>query len=526
MAETTTLGNSLNTDMSAMPFMGSTKEAQDYSSKALPLMKEQIAGEAGLEKEKLLQKASEFGAKSKSEREYQQQATGLYKEAENKELEYPRPEFHPTKENAQSLGELFSLVATMGVMLGGGGKMAAQGALDSMTGMLKGWQSGRKDLYEKELKEFDKEYKRVQDIRTDIQNKLQKGMQLASIDKEASYSELQQAAALSGASSIVQSYIKAGQPKMALDLMNKAISIDKDVLDRQQKAEQHRQSMFSSHAANYQYFQNPDGTVIAINTKNPQDVQTLSKETSDLLRGANKLGGTKKEKDLKKGETVAQNMSEIIGQKIDIDTAAKIAATHDFTRKLQDLKTTNVKLGNVSGIAVNFSNQINQFLTRKVGENGYITQADMDEAKTNLDSDKSFQGLSDKSKIMAKKELDTVMSYLQTKYGNRAPVAEFRAANSVLSRKSSSATSYNAILDNEITAANQRLAPLVNPKQAKSIYDYLDKNADEITNILNPEKTSDLENLLKQNNLPYEPNKFDYMILDGVVHSKPKAKVQ
>ena len=236
MAETTTLGNSLNTDMSAMPFMGSTKEAQDYSSKALPLMKEQIAGEAGLEKEKLLQKASEFGAKSKSEREYQQQATGLYKEAENKELEYPRPEFHPTKENAQSLGELFSLVATMGVMLGGSGKMAAQGALDSMTGMLKGWQSGRKDLYEKELKEFDKEYKRVQDIRTDIQNKLQKGMQLASIDKEASYSELQQAAALSGASSIVQSYIKAGQPKMALDLMNKAISIDKDVKDRQQRA--------------------------------------------------------------------------------------------------------------------------------------------------------------------------------------------------------------------------------------------------------------------------------------------------
>ena len=236
MAETTTLGNSLNTDMSAMPFMGSTKEAQDYSKRALPLMKDQIAGEAGLEKEKLLQKASEFGAKSKSEREYQQQATGLYKEAENKELEYPRPEFHPTKENAQSLGELFSLVATMGVMLGGGGKMAAQGALDSMTGMLKGWQSGRKDLYEKELKEFDKEYKRVQDIRTDIQNKLQKGMQLASIDKEASYSELQQAAALSGASSIVQSYIKAGQPKMALDLMNKAISIDKDVKDRQQRA--------------------------------------------------------------------------------------------------------------------------------------------------------------------------------------------------------------------------------------------------------------------------------------------------
>ena len=240
MAETTTLGNSLNTDMSAMPFMGSTKEAQDYSKRALPLMKDHIAGEAGLEKEKLLQKASEFGAKSKSEREYQQQATGLYKEAENKELEYPRPEFHPTKENAQSLGELFSLVATMGVMLGGSGKMAAQGAMDAMGGMLKGWQSGRKDLYEKELKEYDKEYKRMQDIRTDIQNHLKRGMDLAAIDKDASYAEYQQAAAISGASSIGASYLKAGKPKVFLDLMNKTYTIDKDIADRNERKAEHQ----------------------------------------------------------------------------------------------------------------------------------------------------------------------------------------------------------------------------------------------------------------------------------------------
>ena len=240
MAETTTLGNSLNTDMSAMPFMGSTKEAQNYSSKALPLMKEQIAGEAELKKEEMLQQGRGFEAKAKAERGYQNIAKDLNKEAENKELEYPRPEFHPTKENAQSLGELFSLVATMGVMLGGSGKMAAQGAMDAMGGMLKGWQSGRKDLYEKELKEYDKEYKRMQDIRTDIQNHLQKGMQLAAIDKDASYAEYQQAAAISGASSIVQSYIKAGVPKMARELMNKTYTIDKDIADRNERKAEHQ----------------------------------------------------------------------------------------------------------------------------------------------------------------------------------------------------------------------------------------------------------------------------------------------
>ena len=240
MAETTTLGNSLNTDMSAMPFMGSTKEAQNYSSKALPLMKEQIAGEAELKKEEMLQQGRGFEAKAKAERGYQNIAKDLNKEAENKELEYPRPEFHPTKENAQSLGELFSLVATMGVMLGGSGKMAAQGAMDAMGGMLKGWQSGRKDLYEKELKEYDKEYKRMQDIRTDIQNHLKRGMDLAAIDKDASYAEYQQAAAISGASSIVQSYIKAGVPKMARELMNKTYTIDKDIADRNERKAEHQ----------------------------------------------------------------------------------------------------------------------------------------------------------------------------------------------------------------------------------------------------------------------------------------------
>jgi hypothetical protein len=239
MAETT-LGASLGTDMSLTPYMGSSKEAKAYSEKAAPLLKQQVEGEAELKKEEMLQQGRGFEAKAKAERGYQNIAKDLNKEAENKELAYPRPEFHPTKENAQSLGELFSMVATMGLMLGGSGKMAAQGALDAMGGMLKGWQSGRKDLYERQLKEYDKEYKRMQDIRTDIQNHLQKGMQLAAIDKDASYAEYQQAAAISGASSIGASYLKAGVPEKALDLMNKTYTIDKDIADRNERKAEHQ----------------------------------------------------------------------------------------------------------------------------------------------------------------------------------------------------------------------------------------------------------------------------------------------
>ena len=61
---------------------------------------------------------------------------------------------------------------------------------------------------------------------------------------------------------------------------------------------------------------------------------------------------------------------------------------------------------------------------------------------------------------MAKSELDAIMQNLQTKYGNRAPVTEFRAAQTVLSRKSMDASSYNRVLDNEIKSTNDRLIGL------------------------------------------------------------------
>jgi len=69
----------------------------------------------------------------------------------------PTPKFEPTQANALDIAGIFSLVATMGVALGGSGKLSSINALNSMGGMLKGYQQGRKDLFEKEQKTFDKE---------------------------------------------------------------------------------------------------------------------------------------------------------------------------------------------------------------------------------------------------------------------------------------------------------------------------------------------------------------------------------
>ena len=241
--DSSTLNKSLNTKLQNLPVIGQTKEGQQFSKTAQAYGDRAAEATGEVERHKIEQQSRLLGAQAGVQKDYAQVQRGLYTEAENKELEYPRPEFHPTKENAESLGQLFSMVATMGIMLGGGGKMASQNALGAMTGMLKGWQQGRKDLYERELKEFDKEYKRISDIRTDIQNRLQKSLQLASTDKEAASLEAQQAAAIAGGDSMVKALVNQGKTQQALELIKQASTIDQQVIQRQQSAAQHAQSM-------------------------------------------------------------------------------------------------------------------------------------------------------------------------------------------------------------------------------------------------------------------------------------------
>ena len=69
--------------------------------------------------------------------------------------ENPYPKLNPTKENIQSLATLFSLIGVVGVGLGGRGKMSAMNSLNAMTGLMKGWQQGRADLFKKDLQEFE-----------------------------------------------------------------------------------------------------------------------------------------------------------------------------------------------------------------------------------------------------------------------------------------------------------------------------------------------------------------------------------
>jgi len=480
MADTNeNLGSALGTDIGfKMP--KTTKEAFEKQAELAPKV---AAAEADVKRQEMNFETSLLEAKGKSAQESADQANKKIEDTKDKMLLLPRPEFHPTKENAESLGQLFSMVATFGLMMGNSGKLAAQNAMGAMTGMLKGWQEGRQDLYERELKEYEKNYQKIKDMREDLRKDLEDYFKVAPYDKEAGQAQLEVIARKAGTNSVAGSYANLKNVTALVNLFESSGNfLEKQEELRIKKAESQRAARDS-----FQYVEK-DNKVYAINKNNPNDIR----EVDPRVAGATTFGKDKKPPGLpKKGETQARAIGEIIGRPVDVPTAEKIASTWDYTRKLDKLKSSNKELGGVSGIAVQFSDKMNQFLVSKVDKDGKVGINDMRQATIDIQNDKSFTNLSDKSKVMAKEELNTIMSYLRNNYGNRAPVAEFKAAVNAISRKSSTEKAYAEIMENEKKSAWAQLAQIgIQPEEYKKTVDYMNKNIGEFETMFSPEKPS------------------------------------
>jgi hypothetical protein len=102
-----------------------------------------------------------------------------------KREEFAGMTFAPTKDNAQDLAGLFSLVNVIGMAVGGGGKQSAQQAMYAMNGMLEGYQKGRADLYKKEKESFDKNFKAMQESVKTLEKDYEEAVKMYQYDKEA-----------------------------------------------------------------------------------------------------------------------------------------------------------------------------------------------------------------------------------------------------------------------------------------------------------------------------------------------------
>jgi len=242
---------------------------QEYLKNQESLLQQKTQADVNTARTKLEMDAATLGAKATSERQLAADIRSDIDANQKKKDEYPRPEFHPTKENLASMGALFSLVSTLGMLVGASGKMGANNAMNAMTGMLKGWQTGRKDLYEKEVKEFDKEYKRITDLRNEIEKQLEKTIQLRSIDKEASNAALQQAIVLAGSTSVLGNMLNTGKVTEGLELLKSGLTVDFKVKEFQQKAEEARLKRIQQTQGNFQILQKSDGSIVMYDPKNP-----------------------------------------------------------------------------------------------------------------------------------------------------------------------------------------------------------------------------------------------------------------
>lgn len=201
--------------------------------------------EAGVDVEK--QKAvRDIGVREAASKEAQRQ-TGLQEEEYAKGREtlakYELPTFKPTKEDLSSYAQLGSMIGTLGLMLGNSGKSSSRMAINSMSGMLNGWRQGRKDLYEKESKAFDQEFKRIGAIRKDIQNDIENSMKMWATKRKDAVALAETAAYKAGTDSVLGTMIRQGRFREVRDLLESNRKVDEKALETKTRLDARKEEM-------------------------------------------------------------------------------------------------------------------------------------------------------------------------------------------------------------------------------------------------------------------------------------------
>jgi hypothetical protein len=147
------------------------------------------------------------GGESTAQKQFAETQRGAMQQYGEKLEKEPLPSFIPTKDNAQDLAGLFSLISVIGMIAG---KQDAQRAMGAMNGMLEGYQKGRGDLYKKESIEFEKNFKSMLKKHEEFRKEMEDAIKLASTDKEAGVAAAKLAAVKAG-SNVINAQIDKGQ---------------------------------------------------------------------------------------------------------------------------------------------------------------------------------------------------------------------------------------------------------------------------------------------------------------------------
>jgi hypothetical protein len=221
------LSQTLNEPIDPFASISRIGSAQDVQSRADIASKELEPVMRGLSTEREIGAATETGfrrRKAQAETAAEQDfATGRRRATEEYQAGLEaRPIFNPTEFDAKSAGELATLTALVGAIAGGG---RARAGLRSISSFSKGAREGRQQLYDREVKQFERDIQAWKDNLGLAREKLTQVIDLLSTDKGAALAKakeldplLQDGVALSkvrqqdfnGALEVIKNAMKAG----------------------------------------------------------------------------------------------------------------------------------------------------------------------------------------------------------------------------------------------------------------------------------------------------------------------------
>ena len=121
-------------------------------------------------------------------------------------------EFKPSQETFIGMSSLAGLIAFIGTAAGQYGARSGKAAIDSMTGMMKGYQTGRQDVFRREQIQFEKEMASLKDTQERLYKELEQADKTALIDSAKASADRAVAIAASGSDFLKASYnTKGGQ---------------------------------------------------------------------------------------------------------------------------------------------------------------------------------------------------------------------------------------------------------------------------------------------------------------------------
>jgi hypothetical protein len=118
--------------------------------------------------------------------------------------------FAPTQESIKDLGMLFGLVSVAAFSSGGEGRYSGMAAMKNMSAAMQGYREGRNDIFNKELKEYDKNMAALKSNNDLAQKTFDNAMKLMAVDKDAGMAEMKRLAAIDN-NGMVAMQVRAGR---------------------------------------------------------------------------------------------------------------------------------------------------------------------------------------------------------------------------------------------------------------------------------------------------------------------------